>query len=131
MLTKHFKYCSKCHNKLLTFQSKDYGVCFSCRNYKPIELKRLQQFNTFWAETLKLPERNRFEIYTKKTAIRELFLSKKNFIKTGYMIKPTQKREQEKIADVCIKIAYRDPRIEPKIQWVKYNARGKTRKLKK
>ena len=130
MLKRHFKYCKKCNEKLLNQKSDGYGSCYYCRNYKKIELIRMNQWNEFWSEMDAMPQKNRFEIYQRKTVAMDLFKSKKHFIKTGYMIPPNRKRENETIENISIMLARKDPRIEHHIQWIKYNKQGKTVNLK-
>ena len=77
-----------------------------------------------------MPQLNRFQIYQRKTVAMDLFKSKKHFIKTGYMIPPNRKRENETIENLSIMIARKDPRIEHQIEWVKYNKQGVTKSLK-
>ena len=125
MLSKHFVYCSNCKQKLQTIDSKNFGKCYSCRNYKKIELDRLNQWNGFWAEMEAMPQRNRFETFQRKTVAMDLFKAKTKFIKTGYMIPPNTKRENDQTDNLAIMIAMRDPRIESSIQWVKFNKAGK------
>ena len=56
----------------------------------------------------------------KRTSYKEV----NNYIKYGFMIPPNRSRQQEKIDSVAIQIAMRDPRIESKIIWAKYNKVG-------
>lgn len=104
--------------------SIDYGVCFYCRNYKKIELKRLIEWRKLWDSCVALPERNRIEMITKRSIAKELHQGRNNYIKYGFMIPPNRSRQQEKIDSVAIQIAMRDPRIESKIIWAKYNKVG-------
>ena len=90
----------------------------------------MNQWNGFWSEMDRMPQQNRFEIYQRKTVAMDLFKSKKHFIKTGYMIPPNRKRENETIENLSIMIARKDPRIEHHIEWIKYNKQGKTVSLK-
>ena len=90
----------------------------------------MNQWNEFWAEMDAMPQQNRFQIYQRKTVAMDLFKSKKHFIKTGYMIPPNRKRENETIENLSIMIARKDPRIESNIQWIKMNMQGKTVTIK-
>jgi hypothetical protein len=124
MLKQHFAHCSKCHGKLFTLKSKDYGVCFGCRNYTRLEMSRLVSWNRFYNDTLNEKPKNRFEIWKKESGLLELKLCKFTFIKTGYMIRPNMKKEQEKIDNVCIMIASKNPHWEEKIIWKKFSKGG-------
>ena len=130
MLKRHFKYCKKCNEKLLNQKNDGYGTCYYCRNYKKIELLRMNQWNEFWSEMDRMPQNNRFQIYQRKTVAMDLFKSKNHFIKTGYMIPPNRKQENDRIDNICIMLARKDPRIEHQIQWIKYNKQGVTKSLK-
>lgn len=130
MLTKHFLYCSSCKQKLQTIDSKNFGKCYSCRNYKKIELFRLNQWNNFWAEMDAMSQTNRFEIFQRKTVAMDLFKAKTHFIKTGYMIPPNKKSLDDRADSLAIMIAMRNPRIESSIQWVKFSKAGKEATVK-
>ena len=129
MISKHFKYCVQCKSKLLSDVSFGYGKCYYCRNYTKIELQRLVKWNSFWNEMLKMPETNRFEIFSRKTVALDLIGCKKIFVKNGTMTPQNKKVVENRSDKIALMIGMRDPRIETKIQWVKYNSQGVTRKL--
>ena len=125
MLKYHFKHCSKCHSKLLTATSIDYGVCFYCRNYTKIEMKRLIEWNRLYQEQQDKETNSRFERWEKESILLELKLCRNNFIKTGYMTKPNQKFKKMRTDEVAIAIAMRKPQWEEKIIWARMNKGGK------
>ena len=84
-------------------------------------MDRIVRWNKFWDEMLKMPEKSRFQMFQKRFVAKELRECKKNFIKTGYMISPTKKYDENKIDNIAIRIATRDPVIEKKIEWVKFS----------
>ncbi len=125
MLQYHFKHCSKCHAKLLTENSKDYGVCFYCRNYTKVELKRLVEWNRFYTQAQEVETKNRFSRWEKESILLELKLCRHNFIKTGFMVKPNQKNKKMRTDETVLQLAMRNPVYEQKIIWVRMNKSGK------